>query len=237
MTKDSERNFRPTLALERSPYYEDLVLTIHDFHFAIWKTSIDTQETPIFRSSNTFGSHNTCGCFSPTRPGVVFITKTDGIDVWDFVDQSNKPSLTLTFATSAITYFKIQVMKEDRKTKQRKQYMAYGDQTEGTLYLYEVPHNLAEPLENELQTIDAFWTREVEKCDYVKARRVTMKEEWQENETKKAVAAALAEAEKDKLEDAEVEKELAEEEAYQELLLQMKVKLGLLNEDELDAIQ
>jgi hypothetical protein len=64
-----------------------------------------------------------------------------------------------------------------------------------------------------------------------------MKEEWQENETKKAVAAALAEAEKDKLEDAEVEKELAEEEAYQELLLQMKVKLGLLNEDELDAIQ
>lgn len=42
MTRDSERNFRPTLALERSPYYEDLVLTIHDFHFAIWKTSIDT---------------------------------------------------------------------------------------------------------------------------------------------------------------------------------------------------
>jgi hypothetical protein len=41
-----------------------------------------------------------------------------------------------------------------------------------------------------------------------------MKEEWTENETKKAVAAALAEAEKDKLEDAEVEKEAAEEEAY-----------------------
>jgi hypothetical protein len=86
MTKDSERNYRPTLGLERSPFYEDLVLTIHDFHFAIWKTSIDTQDTPIFRSANTFGSHNTCGCFSPSRPGVVFITKTDGIDVWDFVD-------------------------------------------------------------------------------------------------------------------------------------------------------
>lgn len=41
---------------------------------------------PIFRSANTFGSHNTCGAFSPTRPGVIFITKTDGIDVWDFVD-------------------------------------------------------------------------------------------------------------------------------------------------------
>lgn len=86
MTRDSERSFRPALALERSPFYEDLVLTVHDFHFAIWKTSIETQETPIYKSANTFGSHNTCGAFSPTRPGVIFITKTDGIDVWDFVD-------------------------------------------------------------------------------------------------------------------------------------------------------
>jgi len=42
LTRDSERNYRPTLALERSPFYDDLVMTIHDFHFAIWKTSIET---------------------------------------------------------------------------------------------------------------------------------------------------------------------------------------------------
>ena len=85
LTYDSDRNYRPVLALERSPFFEDLLLTVHDFHFCIWKTSIDF-EHPIFRSANTFGSHNTCGAFSPTRPGVIFITKTDGIDVWDFVD-------------------------------------------------------------------------------------------------------------------------------------------------------
>jgi hypothetical protein len=85
LTFDSERNYRPVLALERSPFYEDLLLTVHDFHFCIWKTSIDF-DYPIFRSANTFGSHNTCGAFSPTRAGVIFITKTDGIDVWDFVD-------------------------------------------------------------------------------------------------------------------------------------------------------
>ena len=39
------------------------------------------------------------------------------------------------------------------------------------------------------------------------------------------------------LDDAEIDKEIAEEDAYQELLLQMKVKLGLLSEDELDALQ
>jgi dynein intermediate chain 3, axonemal len=38
-TWDSEKNQRPTLALERSPFFEDLVMTIHDFHFAIWKVS------------------------------------------------------------------------------------------------------------------------------------------------------------------------------------------------------
>lgn len=111
MTKDCERNYRPVVALERSPFYEDLILTVHDFHFAIWKTSLD-QDTPIYRSANTFESHNTCGAFSPTRPGVIFITKTSGIDVWDFVDQSNKPSLTLNIATNPITTFKFQHIKD-----------------------------------------------------------------------------------------------------------------------------
>jgi WD40 repeat protein len=85
-TYESERNYRPVVALERSPFFPDLILTVHDFHFCIWKTSMEEFNQPIFRSANTFGSHNTCGAFSPTRPGVIFITKTDGIDVWDFID-------------------------------------------------------------------------------------------------------------------------------------------------------
>lgn len=83
---ECERNYRPVVALERSHCFEDLILTVHDFHFCIWKTSLEDFNQPIFRSANTFGSHNTCGAFSPTRPGVIFITKTDGIDVWDFID-------------------------------------------------------------------------------------------------------------------------------------------------------
>ena len=80
-TYETERNYRPIVALERSHFFEDLILTVHDFHFCIWKTSLDRFNQPIFKSANTFGSHNTCGAFSPTRPGVIFITKTDGIDV------------------------------------------------------------------------------------------------------------------------------------------------------------
>lgn len=85
-TYDSERNYRPTLALERSPFFDDLLLVVHDFNFCIWKTTLQEFDHPIFKSANTFGSHNTGGAFSPSRPGVIFITKTDGIDVWDFLD-------------------------------------------------------------------------------------------------------------------------------------------------------
>jgi len=52
----------------------------------------------------------------------------------------------LNFATSAITYFKFQrfIRHEDKK-----QYMAYGDEQDGTLFLYEVPSNLKTPQEKE----------------------------------------------------------------------------------------
>lgn len=35
--------------------------------------------------------------------------------------------------------------------------MAYGDDSDGTLFLYEVPSNLKVPQENEQQVIEDFW--------------------------------------------------------------------------------
>jgi len=187
---ECERSYRPVVALERSPFFEDLILTVHDFHFCIWKTSLgDDFNHPIFRSANTFGSHNTCGAFSPTRPGVIFITKTDGIDVWDFIDQSNKPSLTLNFATSAITYFKFQYFKHE----DRKQYMAYGDETDGTLFLYEVPPNLKNSQDKEFDAIEEFWQREISKCRDVVERREVQLIEWQEEQKQADIAKAKEE--------------------------------------------
>jgi hypothetical protein len=104
---ESERNCRPVLALARSPFFPNLLMTVHDFHFAIWDTDLMERNEPILRSANTFGSHNTCGEFSPTRPGVIFITKTNGIDIWDFYDQSDKPSIVIPQANTSITYFKL----------------------------------------------------------------------------------------------------------------------------------
>ena len=34
---NQERCYRPTTALELCPHNEDIILTVHDFHFTIWK--------------------------------------------------------------------------------------------------------------------------------------------------------------------------------------------------------
>lgn len=142
-------------------------MTVHDFNFCIWKTSLPYPENthPIFKSANSFGSHNTSGGFSPTRPGVIFITKTDAIDVWDFYDQSNKPSITLPLATSSITYFKFQFLSKGKGKKTwQNQIMSYGEFETGNLNLCEVPLNLSKEQDKEAEIIRAFWDREQEKC-------------------------------------------------------------------------
>ena len=37
---NQEKNYRPCY-VECSPFYDDIVMTIHDFNFCIWKTDVD----------------------------------------------------------------------------------------------------------------------------------------------------------------------------------------------------
>ena len=98
------------IALQRSPFFNDLIMTIHDFHFCIWKLGEKPKNKPIFHSQFTKDSHITCGSFSYSRPGiikkdlifigVIFIGKNDGvIDIWDFIDQSHKVQNTIKMLT------------------------------------------------------------------------------------------------------------------------------------------
>ena len=41
-------------------------------------------------------SYLTDGCWSPTRPGVFFTTKSDGsLDIWDYMFKQNDPTMTI----------------------------------------------------------------------------------------------------------------------------------------------
>ncbi len=71
----------------------------------------------------------------------------------------------------------------------------------------------------------------------MRTRRVTMREEWDLQQRQAMIAQAKAEAEREQAEDAEAEREAAEEAAYQEYLLLTKQKLGLITDEELDAMK
>lgn len=228
----SEKEFRPTLSLDRSPFYPNLLMTVHNFHFALWRIDMPDYNEPIFRSPLTFGAHNTSGAFSPTRPGVIFITKTTGFDVWDFLDQSNKPSLTFNFATCPMV-----MTFQHLKQTNNKQYMAYGDKESGTFFLYEVPISLKNKQENEEEIIANLWEREIEKCLYVIKQRAEKQEYYQLLKADADKAKALEEAAKEKSLEMIEQKELEAEEAYQDQLLAAKVALELMTPEELEEIK
>ena len=153
VARESQRNYRQVLALEQSPDFEDLIMTVHDYNFCIWKIDLADYENPIFISSYTFGAYNTWGVFSPTRPGVIFISKTNGIDVWDLVDQSHKASMSFGTLTTRITFLTFQKW----KPRDNNQYLAYGEDNAGTIFLYAVPPNLRYPQGDEKSTMHKFF--------------------------------------------------------------------------------
>jgi hypothetical protein len=102
----SGRYYRPVIHFEFSPFYDDIFLTLHDYHFSIWVTS---RTKPIFVSPNLLKKgYYTCAKFSPSRPSVIYLTKHNGhIDIWDFNDESHKPSVRETVINETITFLEI----------------------------------------------------------------------------------------------------------------------------------
>ena len=117
----------------------------------------------------------------------------------------------MNLASQAITYFKFQQINHGGN---RTQLMAYGDEQDGTLNLQEVASNLRQPQENEEREIKNFWDNEVVKCNYVKERRVTLREQWQESQKQIEIKKAIEEAKREQGEEVEIEREEKEEAAY-----------------------
>lgn len=122
---------RPILALCASPFFPAIFLTASESHFHLWNVAQPQQSAAPSTSSSSSqqqskdGQHGsapqqqqhgpifvsplasatiTCAAFSPSRPAVIFLGKSDGVlEVWDFLDQSHRPSLTLGVTACALT--------------------------------------------------------------------------------------------------------------------------------------
>ena len=104
----------PVYHISRNPQFPKIFLTVGDWTARVW--SEDIKDASILSSqviltiSIGFGSNIlfqaeqanvTDGCWSPTRPGVFFTTKTDGtLDVYDLMVRHSTPTLRVKVSDS-----------------------------------------------------------------------------------------------------------------------------------------
>ncbi|CAM9970326.1 unnamed protein product, partial [Laminaria digitata] len=167
----SSDHTRPCVALDKSPFFPGVLLSVGDWSFQIWKVPYSTVNgarssrfvafevglrKPVF-SSPMAANYLTTGRWSPTRPGMLFLGKVDGsMDVWDFTDSSYTPSVTLMSSPSRITRWPKGV---GGAAKVKQQLLTVGDAA-GNLHVYDVPQNLWRPLTNERALMSNFLERE-----------------------------------------------------------------------------
>ncbi|KAI8906691.1 WD40-repeat-containing domain protein [Gorgonomyces haynaldii] len=137
--------------LHRSPFFPDVLLSVGGWSFHIWKEK--NNMGPLL-SSGMSQQPLTCGKWSPTRPGVFYIGRADGvIEVWDLLDKSHTFSTTQSITATAISNIQIQ------QNSKYGQFIAVGDD-DGTLHILETPRNLQRPTKNEKLLVNSFFERE-----------------------------------------------------------------------------
>jgi dynein intermediate chain 3, axonemal len=109
----------------------------------------------------------TAGRWSPTRPGVLVIGRSDGIlDVWDLLDTSTKPTLTAQLFSSAIASLEFRSPQPGSGGSGGKQLLAVGDD-KGSVHLLDFPLSLRRGVPNEEALVSAYLGREASRAVYV----------------------------------------------------------------------
>ncbi|KAM7317825.1 hypothetical protein ACRRTK_022562 [Alexandromys fortis] len=181
--------------VQRSPFYNDIILTIGGWNVAIWKEEVMTCCAP---------KRYTAGHWSLTRPGVFYIGREDGyVDIWDLLEKTHEPAQSQNICITMITYIKPWTFSMfcHRKTVVRavsqkhvytarsfssccvgsakQQFIAIADYY-GTLHILEIPWTLSHPSFNEVSSVNYYFEREVRHLEYVQQRKLIRDQEKKE---------------------------------------------------------
>ena len=158
---------RPCRVLIRSPFFPNIIVSVSDWSFHMW--NVETRpEHPFFVSPRST-SMLTGGRWSPTRPGILLISKSDGyIDIWDFTDSSYGASTSILATPNSITSLEFYSTKDTDLTDSgiNKHHLAVGDSL-GSLHVFEISRNLSTPLPKEDEIISCFFMNEMKRFDVV----------------------------------------------------------------------
>lgn len=156
---------RPAVCLQHSPFFPDIILSVGDLKFNLWKIG---EPQPMFTSPLAH-TYLTGGSWSPTRPAVLILSCTDGsLLAWDFTDSSYRHSIELKPFHARIS--SLEFLPATSVNASRQQLLAVGDVT-GTLHIFEVPRNLSRPVHKEESIMANFFERELKRVEYLKENR------------------------------------------------------------------
>ncbi|XP_031430157.1 dynein axonemal intermediate chain 3 isoform X2 [Clupea harengus] len=156
-----------------SPFFEDIILTVGGWTFAIWKEGVMVGPIILSQWSQT---RCTQGCWSGSRPGVFFIGKEDGsIEVWDLLEKSHEPSQVQNISTARITNIKPWIISS-------KQHLLAVSDHFGTLHILEIPWTLRAPSSSEKQSIRKYFDKEGDRLIYFETRQMMAMKERREME-------------------------------------------------------
>lgn len=94
------RHHGPIYSMQRNPAHLKFFLTIGDWSAKIWSEEI---KQPIMQT-RYHNSYLTDGCWSPTRPGIFYLTRMDGfLDVWDIYYRQNEVAYSQKISDAVLT--------------------------------------------------------------------------------------------------------------------------------------
>lgn len=141
----------PIYSIQRNPTHPKFFMTVGDWTARIWTEDL---KTPIV-TTKYHPSYLTSGAWSPTRPGVFYVTRMDGVlDVWDIYHRQNEVAYSHKVGDAALSSIGIQGTVQGGG-----KLVAIGD-VNGTVSLLEVCDSLSQHQSNEKNAINNMFERE-----------------------------------------------------------------------------
>lgn len=101
---DHTRHYGPVVSLKRNPFQPKFFMSVGDWSVKVWNEDAKSQ---IIRT-RYHNAYLSDGCWSPTRPGLFFVTRRDGwLDTWDYFYRQNEIAFSHKVSDSALTCLKI----------------------------------------------------------------------------------------------------------------------------------
>jgi dynein intermediate chain 2 len=143
----------PIYSIQRNPTHNKFFMTVGDWTARIW---VEDLKTPIM-TTKYHSSYLTSGCWSPTRAGVFYVTRMDGVvDIWDYFYRQNEVAYSHKLGDEPLSSIAVCGGSGNGRL------VAVGDDS-GTVSLLELSDSLSQIQSNEKPAMLGMFDRETKR--------------------------------------------------------------------------